>query len=131
MTLDATRKVVYKSALELSTGRENFTGLVLCSTPESPGAAPAGIRPRRCRRKGTFAVGDILVRCPHKGTPVRTGLRTEWVLLHSLPRVGVPLHCSACGEMHKWFPQDAWISVGVQPCAADVTDQFRTAEVKA
>jgi hypothetical protein len=80
--------------------------------------------------KGTFAVGDILVRCPYKGTPVRTGLRTEWVLLHSLPRVGVPLHCPACGEMHKWFPQDAWISVGVQPCAADATDQYRTAEVK-
>src|SRR5215471_11752486 len=131
MTVDPNRPVVYKSAPELSTGRENFTGLALCSTPESPGAAPAGSGPRRCRRKGTFAVGDILVRCPYKGTPVRTGLRTEWVLLHSLPRVGVPLHCPACGEVHKWFPQDAWISVGVQPCASDATDQYRTAEVKA
>jgi len=37
MTLDATWKVGDKSALELSTGRENFTGLALCGTPESPG----------------------------------------------------------------------------------------------
>ena len=62
-------------------------------------------------------MGDIVVRCLRKGTPVRTGLRTEWVLLHSIPRVGVPLHCPACGEMHKWFPQDAWIVP-----AADLSD---------
>jgi hypothetical protein len=66
-------------------------------------------------------VGDIVVRCLRKGTPVRTGLRTEWVLLHSIPRVGVPLHCPACGELHKWFPQDAWIVPGLEP-AADPSD---------
>jgi endogenous inhibitor of DNA gyrase (YacG/DUF329 family) len=54
-------------------------------------------------------VADILVTCPRTGTPVSTGLKTEWVLLHSLPRVAVPLQCPACGQMHKWHPQDAWI----------------------
>jgi hypothetical protein len=31
--------------------------------------------------------------------------------------------------MHKWFPQDAWIDV--QPCATEVADQRRTADIKA
>jgi hypothetical protein len=58
-------------------------------------------------------VADILILCPRMGTPVSTGLKTEWVLLHSLPRVAVPLRCPACGLMHKWHPQDAWIGNGV------------------
>ena len=73
-------------------------------------------------------MGDIVIRCPQKGTPVSTGLRTEWVLLHSIPRVGVPLQCPACGEMHKWFPQDAWIEIGLQSHAE--VDAHSTLQVK-
>ena len=54
-------------------------------------------------------MADILVRCLRTGAPVPTGLKTEWVLLKSLPSVAVPLRCPACGQMHKWKPADAWI----------------------
>jgi len=54
-------------------------------------------------------LADILVRCPRTGASVPTGLKTEWVLLKSLPCVAVPLRCPACGQMHKWKPADAWI----------------------
>jgi hypothetical protein len=36
-------------------------------------------------------------------------LKTEWVFLKSLPCVAVPLRCPACGQMHRWKPDDAWI----------------------
>jgi hypothetical protein len=36
-------------------------------------------------------------------------LKTEWVFLKSLPCVAVPLRCPACGQMHKWKPDDAWV----------------------
>jgi hypothetical protein len=54
-------------------------------------------------------LADILVQCPRTGAPVPTGLKTEWVLLRSLPCVAVPLRCPACGQIHKWKPDDAWI----------------------
>lgn len=54
-------------------------------------------------------MADIFVRCPRTGATVPTGLKTEWVLLKSLPRVAVPMRCPACGQMHKWKPDDAWI----------------------
>jgi hypothetical protein len=58
---------------------------------------------------GSSALADILISCPRTGAPVSTGLKTEWVLLKSLPSVAVPLRCPACGQMHKWKPDDAWI----------------------
>jgi hypothetical protein len=54
-------------------------------------------------------LADIFVQCPQTGAPVSTGLKTEWVLLKSLPCVAVPLRCPACGQMHKWKPDDAWV----------------------
>jgi hypothetical protein len=59
--------------------------------------------------RGSTALADIFVQCPRTGAPVSTGLKTEWVLLKSLPSVAVPLRCPACGQMHKWKPDDAWI----------------------
>src|SRR5580700_11518228 len=61
------------------------------------------------RHRGSSALADILVQCPRTGAAVPTGLKTEWVLLKSLPCVAVPLRCSACGQIHKWKPGDAWI----------------------
>jgi hypothetical protein len=42
---------------------------------------------------------------------VSTGLKTEWVVLRSLPCVAVPLRCPACGQLHRWKPADAWVGV--------------------
>ena len=54
-------------------------------------------------------MAEIFIQCPRTGAAVSTGLKTEWVLLKSLPCVAVPLRCPACGQMHKWKPDDAWI----------------------
>ena len=65
---------------------------------------------------GSLPVADILVRCPSTGAAVATGLKTEWVLLRSLPGIPIPLRCPACGQLHKWHAQDAWIgSASLRP----------------
>jgi len=65
-------------------------------------------------------LADIFVQCPRTGAPVSTGLKTEWVLLKSLPCVAVPLRCPACGQMHKWKPDDAWIGSARQSSDASL-----------
>jgi hypothetical protein len=54
-------------------------------------------------------LADIFVACPRTGTPISTGLKTEWVVLNSLPRLAMPLRCPVCSQIHKWNPADAWI----------------------
>jgi endogenous inhibitor of DNA gyrase (YacG/DUF329 family) len=70
-------------------------------------------------------LADILVQCPRTGAPVPTGLKTEWVLLKSLPCVAVPLRCPACGQMHKWKPDDAWIGSARQSSDANLLSASR------
>src|SRR5262245_3215378 len=59
--------------------------------------------------EGSAPLADIFVQCPRTGAPISTGLKSEWVLLKSLPCVPIPVRCPACGQMHKWMPQDAWM----------------------
>ena len=59
-------------------------------------------------------MADIFVQCPRTGTPISTGLRSEWVLLKSLPRVPIPVQCPAGDQTHTRGAQDAWIG----PCCA-------------
>jgi hypothetical protein len=67
--------------------------------------------------------GAILIFCPRTSVPVPTGLRIDWVVFNSLPPVAVPLHCPACGQVHEWKPQDAWIHPEVKA--------YRTTSVRA
>lgn len=76
-------------------------------------------------------MADILVQCPRTGAPVPTGLKTEWVLLNSLPSVAVPLRCPACGQMHKWKPGDAWIGAARQSGDGDFVPVSRASLVMA
>jgi hypothetical protein len=75
-----------------------------------------------------FPVADIVVQCPRTGTPVPTGLKTEWVFLRSLPRVAIPLRCPACGQTHKWQPHEAWIAPTLQASAANSAAETVSAE---
>jgi hypothetical protein len=75
--------------------------------------------------QGSSALADIFVQCPRTGAPVPTGLKTEWVLLKSLPCVAVPLRCPACGQMHKWKPDDAWIGSARQSSDASLLNASR------
>jgi len=79
-----------------------------------------------CHRSSwSSALADIFVQCPRTGAPVPTGLKTEWVLLKSLPSVAVPLRCPACGQMHKWKPDDAWIGSARQSSDANLLNASR------
>jgi hypothetical protein len=63
----------------------------------------------RIERNAGSAAPNIFINCPTTGIPVTTGLTTRWVVFDSLPAVAVPLCCPACGQVHNWKPQDAWI----------------------
>ena len=63
----------------------------------------------RATHHGNLPMGDILVKCPFTLKSVPTGLKAEWVVLDSLPPVAIPLSCPACGQLHKWRREDAWI----------------------
>src|SRR5215471_10465895 len=86
-------------------GRSIVPKAMLYATQMRAGDWPAGVCPLT---KGS-QLADIFVQCPRTGTPISTGLRSEWVLLKSLPRVPIPVHCPACGQTHTWDAQDAWI----------------------
>lgn len=60
------------------------------------------------RHQGSSQLADIFVQCPRTGAAISTGLKAEWVVLQSLPRVPLPVRCPACGQIHKWDPADAW-----------------------
>jgi hypothetical protein len=76
-------------------------------------------------------LADILIQCPRTGAPVSTGLKTEWVFLKSLPCVAVPLRCPACGQMHKWKPDDAWIGSARQLDGANLLTASRASVLAA
>ena len=56
------------------------------------------------------AATHILIKCPRNRRPVSTGLTTDMVIFDSLPPVTVPLRCPACGQIHWWKPEDAWVA---------------------
>jgi len=76
-------------------------------------------------------LAEIFVQCPTMGTPISTGLKTEWVLLRSLPRVAIPLRCPVCSQVHHWHPQDAWIGPVPQPHVSNLLGASRSASFAA
>jgi len=54
-------------------------------------------------------MADILTPCPNTGRDIPTGLKTEWVVFDSLPRIPIPIRCPACGEWHAWTSLTAWV----------------------
>ena len=76
-------------------------------------------------------MAEIFVQCPSTGTPISTGLKTEWVVLRSLPRVAIPLRCPVCHQVHQWHPQDAWIGPGMPPRATNFLGTSRPPSLSA
>ena len=67
-------------------------------------------KPSGGARRAEPSQGEILILCPRTNAPVTTGLRIDWVVFNSLPPVAVPLRCPACGQTHRWKPEDAWVN---------------------
>jgi hypothetical protein len=85
------------------------------------------IRPIFYRLCKESPLADIFVQCPRTGAPISTGLKSEWVLLNSLPPVPIPVRCPACGQMHKWVPQDAWMGPALPAPARRIFSGSRAA----
>jgi hypothetical protein len=52
----------------------------------------------------------IMITCPSKGSPVSTGIEVSDV--EQLPAVTATTVCSACGGIHPWTKDEAWLSAG-------------------
>jgi hypothetical protein len=51
----------------------------------------------------------IMIRCPEKGRAVSTGI--EVFDVDQLPTVTASMACPACGGVHQWTKDEAWLSV--------------------
>jgi len=55
-------------------------------------------------------VAIIMIRCPATGRAVSTGI--EVVSTDQVPVVTARLSCPACGRVHEWTKQAAWLDSG-------------------
>jgi endogenous inhibitor of DNA gyrase (YacG/DUF329 family) len=61
-------------------------------------------------------MGIITIRCPATGRDVSTGIEMSDV--EQLPGVKAKMVCPACGRVHDWTRDDAWL--------ADSGEQYRS-----
>ncbi len=59
----------------------------------------------------------IMITCPSEGRSVSTGIEVSDV--DQLPSVTATMACSACGGVHEWTKNEAWLS--------DAGEQYRKA----
>ncbi len=55
-------------------------------------------------------MGVIMIKCPSTGRAVSTGIETS--NLDKLPSVIATMKCSACGRVHEWTKDQAWLAEG-------------------
>jgi hypothetical protein len=63
-------------------------------------------------------VGIMMIKCPATGRAVSTGI--EVCSTEALPVVTATMLCAACGRVHHWTKNDAWLAAG--------GDQYRETE---
>ena len=55
-------------------------------------------------------MGILMINCPSTGHAVSTGIEVSGV--DQLPTVVATTKCSACGCVHEWTKDSAWLAVG-------------------
>jgi hypothetical protein len=55
-------------------------------------------------------MGVIMIQCPSTGRGVSTGIET--IAVEQLPTVKAQTVCPACGRMHEWTKNEAWLADG-------------------
>jgi hypothetical protein len=58
-------------------------------------------------RKG-ISMQRVLITCPSQGRPVSTVQRMRQAAFETMAG-RVSFRCSACGEVHHWRKEDAWL----------------------
>ncbi len=55
-------------------------------------------------------MGTVMITCPSTGRAVSTGIEMQAV--DQLPIVIATMMCSACGSVHEWTKNEAWLVEG-------------------
>jgi hypothetical protein len=55
-------------------------------------------------------MGILMISCPSTGRAVSTGIEMSGV--DQLPTVIATTECSACGRVHEWTKDHAWLAEG-------------------
>jgi hypothetical protein len=75
------------------------------------------IDPRKRRFKKEGHMGILLIKCPHTGRPISTGIEVDQKSFLSLPDTLSYLTCTECGLVHAWWTREAWLeeAVAIEP----------------
>jgi hypothetical protein len=54
-------------------------------------------------------MGAVMVRCPHTGRDIPTGLVTDRKSFEAMPVFFARVYCPICRIEHEWFAKEAWV----------------------
>jgi hypothetical protein len=57
-------------------------------------------------------MSTVVIRCPHTGRDVSTGIDMDQKSFDQLPEILVRSHCPDCGMQHAWWTREAKLAVG-------------------
>jgi hypothetical protein len=60
-------------------------------------------------------MGVLLLRCPHTGRDLTTGIQTDAESFSRLPQVLTQTGCPHCGSVHFWLPREAKFAETISP----------------
>jgi hypothetical protein len=52
----------------------------------------------------------LMIKCPHTGMPIATGIELEEAEFALLPDVAKQTTCAACGMTHTWWKRESWLA---------------------
>jgi hypothetical protein len=63
-------------------------------------------------------MSHVMIRCPHTGRAVATGVETDNSTFDRIPDVLMHVQCPLCGLEHSWWKREAWLQdQAVQECS--------------
>ena len=62
---------------------------------------------KEVNQEGPMAI--LLIKCPHTGRPISTGIEVDPQSFANLPDVLSHTHCPECGLDHAWWTREAWL----------------------
>jgi hypothetical protein len=52
----------------------------------------------------------LMIKCPHTGAELPTGIEIDEITFAHLPEVKAFAFCPSCGREHAWWKGSAWIA---------------------
>jgi hypothetical protein len=64
-------------------------------------------------------MGVLLIRCPHTGRSISTGIEVDAGSFFNLPDALSHLKCPECGLDHAWWTREAWLEGHAEAASSD------------